>query len=79
MTVFIESKGVEISDNKEVKEYKLNSDETINDWHVISVEDTGDERYTVTMVMLFNLIVIYKKQRNNRMHDKNTFHIKFFI
>ncbi|VDH92020.1 Hypothetical predicted protein [Mytilus galloprovincialis] len=49
VTVFIESKGVEISDNKENKEYKLNSDETINDWHVISVEDTGDERLLVSL------------------------------
>ncbi|CAG2237202.1 unnamed protein product [Mytilus edulis] len=49
VTVFVESKGVEISDNKENKEYKLNSDDTIKDWHVISVEDTGDERLLVSL------------------------------
>ncbi|XP_063435243.1 serine-rich adhesin for platelets-like [Mytilus trossulus] len=49
VTLFVESKGVEISDNKENKEYKLNSDDNIKDWHVISVEDTGDERLLVSL------------------------------
>jgi hypothetical protein len=37
--------GVEISDNKEDKEYKLLSTEQEKDWHVLSVEDNNDDRY----------------------------------
>jgi hypothetical protein len=37
--------GVEISDNKEDKEYKLLFIEPDKDWHVLSVEDNNDDRY----------------------------------
>ncbi|CAC5366164.1 unnamed protein product [Mytilus coruscus] len=49
VTLFVESKGVEISDNKENKDYKLNSDDNTKDWHVLSVEDTGDERLLMSL------------------------------
>ncbi|XP_052102568.1 uncharacterized protein LOC127736090 [Mytilus californianus] len=49
VTLFVESKGVEISDNKENKDYNLSSDDNTKDWHVLSVEDTGDERLLMSL------------------------------
>ena len=52
--------GVEISDNKEDKEYKLLSTEQDKDWHVLSVEDNNDDSLFVSLDH-FSITVPYRK------------------